>query len=120
MNYLNNKATISYAHSTFPIYVAVAPIVVVGDVFTLSAVQKLDRQWQLSETASYAHRSGGSGLNSVGYTSYRVGVDLYYWVTSIWSTALSYDYTNFSSEVVSSNISFDRHVITLSVKATWG
>jgi hypothetical protein len=119
MNFLNNSATISYSHSAFPAFAAKVPTIVVGDIFSLSATHKFGREWQLSEVASYAHRSGGSGLNSVAYTSYRVGVDLYYWVNSIWSTALSYDYTNFSSDLGTSNLSFDRQVITLSVKATW-
>lgn len=119
MNFLNNSATLSYSHSAFPSYMAVVPTVIVGDVFVLSAVHKIGRQWQLNETGSYGHRSGGSGINSVTYTTYRAGVDLYYWVNSIWSTALSYDYSNFSSDVGTSATSFDRQVITLSVRATW-
>ena len=120
MNFSNNSATISYGHSAFPSYVGVAPAIVVGDVFSLSAIQKLDRQWQLAETANYAHRSGGSGLSAVTFNSYRAGVDVYYWMTSIWSTALSFDYMKFNSEVGSVTNDFDRKVITLSVKAVWG
>ena len=121
MNFSNNSATISYLHSAFPSYVAVVPIVLVGEVFSLSAVQKLDRQWQLSEVVSYAHRSGGSGLSAVSFTSYRAGVDLYYWMTSIWSTALlSYEYMKFTSEFGSVTTETDRQAITLSVRATWG
>ena len=119
MNFLNNSATMSYSHSAFPSYMAVVPTVMIGDVFLLSAVHKIGRQWQLSETGSYGHRSGGSGINSVTYTTYRAGVDLYYWVNSIWSTALSYEYTNFNSDVGTSNSIVDRQVITLSVRATW-
>jgi hypothetical protein len=120
MNFSNNSATISYVRSAFPSYVAVVPTVLVGDVFSLSAVQKIDRQWQLAETANYAHRSGGSGLNSLTFNSYRAGVDLYYWMTSIWSTALSYDYMKFDSEFGSVKRDLDRHAITLSVRAVWG
>ena len=120
MNFSNNSATISYARSAFPSYVAVVPIVVVGDVYSLSAVQKLDRQWQLAETVNYAHRSGGSGLSSLTFNQYRAGVDLYYWMTSIWSTALSYDYQKFSSEHGSVTTDTDRQAITLSVRANWG
>jgi hypothetical protein len=120
MNFSNNRATISYARSAFPSVLGVVPTVVVADVFSLSAVQKLDRQWQLAETVNYAHRSGGSGLNSVTFNSYRAGVDLYYWVTSIWSTALSYDYNKFTSEFGSVTTDIDRQAITLTVRATWG
>ena len=120
MNFSNNSATISYSHSAFPSYVARAPIITIGDIFSLSAVQKLDRQWQLVETANYGHRSGGSGLNSLTFNSYRAGVDLYYWVTSIWSTALSYDYTKFTLESGSVTSDIDRQAITLSVRANWG
>ena len=78
MNFSNNSATLSYSHSAFPSFVGVAPIVVVGDVFSLSAVQKIDRQWQLAETANYAHRSGGSGLNTLTFDSYSASVDIYF------------------------------------------
>jgi len=120
MNFLNNSATISYSHSAFPMFIGRAPTVVVGNVFLLSAVQKIDRQWQLSEVVSYAHRSGGSGISAVSFTSYRAGVDIYYWVTSIWSTALSFDYMKFTLESGSVTSDIDREAITLSVRANWG
>ena len=78
MNFSINSTTISYSHSAFPSYVGVAPTVVVGEVFSLSAVQKIDRQWQLAETANYAHRSGGSGLNTLTFDSYSASVDIYF------------------------------------------
>ncbi|HEU0047121.1 MAG TPA: hypothetical protein VFQ43_05915, partial [Nitrososphaera sp.] len=120
MNFSNNSATLSYSHSAFPSFVGRVPIILVGEVFSLSAIQKIDRQWQLAETVNYSHRSGGSGLNALTFNSYRAGVDLYYWVTSIWSTALSYDYTKFNSEFGSVTNGVDRKVITLSVRAVWG
>jgi len=125
MNSLNNSATISYSRSAFPNIAGVTGAggtsggILIGDVFSLSAIQRIDRQWQLAETANYAHTSGGSGLNSLTYNSFVAGGDILYWMTSIWSTALSYNYTNFSSETGSSKTSFDRQVITLSVRATW-
>ena len=119
MNFPNNSATISYAHSAFP-SVAAVPIILVGDVFSLSAIQKIDRQWQLFESASYSRSTGGSGLNSLAFDTYFASIRLDYWVTSIWSTALSYDYLKFNSEFGSSKSNVDRQVITLSVRATWG
>ena len=83
MNFSNNSATLSYSHSAFPSFVGRVPIILVGEVFSLSAIQKIDRQWQLAETVNYSHRSGGSGLNALTFNSYRAGVDLYYWMTSI-------------------------------------
>ena len=119
MNSMNNSATITYARSAFP-SIAGVPIILVGDVFSLSAVQSIDRQWQLSESASYSHSAGGSGLNALTFDTYFASIGLDYWVTSIWSTALSYDYLNFSSELGLSNVNVDRQAITLSVRATWG
>jgi len=119
MNFLNNTATISYSRSAFPSFIG-AGEPLIGNVFSLSAVQQIDRQWQLAETANYAHSSGGSGLNATTFDTYFASVDLYYWVTRIWSTALSYDYIKFNSEFGSFKRDFDRHVITLSVRATWG
>jgi hypothetical protein len=118
MNFLNNSATISYSHSAFPNFIGGG--ILIGDVFSLSAVQNIDRQWQLTETANYLHSSGGSGLNALTRDSYFASVDIQYWVTRIWSTALSYDYLKFNTQFGSVKTDFDRHVITLSVRATWG
>ena len=118
MNFVNNIATVSYARSAIPSYLGTgAPLI--GNVISLSAVQKIDQQWEVSETANYSHSSGGSGLNAVTRDSYFASVNIDYWVTRIWSTALSYDYMNFASEFGSSKTSFDRHVVTLSIRATW-
>ena len=119
MNFLNNRATISYHRSAFPSFVGVG-VPMVGDVFLLSAIQTLDQQWQLAEFASYSHRSGGSGINAVTFDSYGASVDIYYWMTRIWSTALSFDYIKFNSEFGSVTSDFDRKAITLSVRAIWG
>lgn len=119
MNFLNNSATISYARSAFPSFQGSGEPLI-ADTFSLSAVQKIDRQWQLTESANYAHSSGGSGLNARTFDSYFASVDIQYWVTSIWSTALSYDYMKFDSQFGSFKNDFDRQVITLSVRATWG
>ena len=119
MNALNNSTTISYARSAFPSFVG-AEGVRIGDVFSLSAVQKIDRQWQLAEFASYAHTSTAGGLNALTYDSFSAGGDIQYWMTSIWSTSLSYHYSKFISESGSVKTDFDRHVMMLSVVASWG
>jgi hypothetical protein len=118
MNFLNNNATISYSHSAFPNFLTGQ--ILTGDVVSLSAVHKIDRQWQLAESANYAHTSGGNGLSAVTFDTYSTSVGLDYWVTSIWSTALSYDYIQFRSEFGLGRRDFDRHAITLSIRATWG
>jgi hypothetical protein len=119
MNFLNNRATISYVHSVFPSFTG-AGEPLIGDRFSLSAVQTIDRQWQLAETASYAHTSRAGGVNALIYDSFTGGGDIQYWMTSIWSTALSYNYTKFISESGSVKTDFDRHVIMLSIVASWG
>jgi len=119
MNFLNSRATISYSHSAFPSIAGLAPVILIGDVFSLSAVQEIDRQWQLVETASFALSSGGSGLNAVKYDSIFGGVDIQYRVTSIWSTALSYSYLKSNNEFGLSSYDFDRQTITFSIRATW-
>jgi hypothetical protein len=126
MNSLNNSATISYSHSAFPSIASVGVStsgtggVLIGDVFSLSAIQKIDRQWQLAESVSYAHTSGGSGPSVLTYDSIVAGGEIQYWMTSIWSTALSYGYTKFSSESGSVKTDIDRQFIMFSVRGTWG
>jgi hypothetical protein len=118
MNYSINTATISYAHTAFPNFYGGGGVLI-GDSFSLSAIQTIDRQWQLAETANYAHTSSGSGLNPLTYDSFSVGGDIQYWMTSTWSTALSYSYSKFNQETVATSTDFVRQVIMLSVKATW-
>jgi len=125
MNSLHNSATISYSHSAFPDFIGAGGIlggILIGDVFSLSAVQKIDRQWELAEMANYAHTSGGGSLSALTYDSIYAEGNIQYWVTSIWSTALSYSYTKFTTDSgsVKANVDRDRQVITLSVRATWG
>lgn len=126
MNSLNNTATLSYSHSAFPSIASVGAGasgtggVLIGDVFSLSAIQKIDRQWQLAESVSYAHTSGGIGPSVLTYDSLVAGGEIQYWMTSIWSTALNYSYTKFSSESGSVKTEIERQFIMFSVRATWG
>lgn len=117
MNYLINTATISYAHTAFPTFFGGG--VMIGDTFIVSAIQKIDRQWQLAETVSYTHSSSASGLNPQTFDSFVAGGDVQYWMTSNWSTGLSYSYSKFNSESGSTHRDFVRQLIMLSVKATW-
>jgi hypothetical protein len=122
MDSLKNAATISYSHTAFPNFTGaggVAGGILIGDVFSLSVIQKIDRQWQMAESASYVHTSGGSGLSPLTFDSFLAGGDIQYWVTSIWSTALSYSYAKFNQETGSTHRDFVRQVITISVRATW-
>ena len=118
LNTPSNLATISYARSAYPSFVGVG-VPVVSDTFLLSAIQKLSRHWELDENLSYAHASGGSGVDTIKYDSFFASMDLYYFITRIWSTGLSFDYMNFHQETGTTKSNFDRYVVTLSVKATW-
>ncbi|TKB74854.1 MAG: hypothetical protein E8D46_04680 [Nitrospira sp.] len=119
MNFLNNSATMSYARTAIPSFVD-AGEALIADRFSLAAIQRIGRQWQLAESASYVHTTRGGGLKAQTYDSFQAGGDIVYWVTGVWSTALSYNYTKFTSESGSVNTEFDRHVITLSIGASWG
>jgi hypothetical protein len=122
MNSANNSATISYARSAFPGFAGGG--VLIGDRVSLSAIQKINQQWQLSESASYMHssRAGvlGGGPILQTFDSYNAGGDIQYWMTSIWSASLNYNYTKFNQDSGSAKTGFDRHVIMLSVAASWG
>lgn len=117
MKFQTNSATISYSRAAFPsLGTAAQPIV--ANVFSLAAVQKLAQQWQIAETANYAHGSG-SGAGGLTYDTYFATVDIYYWVTPIWSTALSYDYMNYNTESGATTTAWSRQAITFSIRATW-
>jgi hypothetical protein len=118
LNTPNNVATLSYARSAFPSYAGVG-VPVTSDAFSLTAIQKFTAHWELNELASYTHASGGSGSTAISYNTYVAAVDLYYWVTRIWSIALSLDYMNFHTEFAGATNNFDRYAATISVKATW-
>ena len=116
MNFQNNSATISYLHSAFPSYVDTGEPLI-GDRFSLSAIQMIDRKWQLSETANYMHTTGGAGIER---NTYFASAGLNYWITGIWSTSLNYQYMyNSYSQSGSSSDNFDRHAIMFSVNTSW-
>jgi hypothetical protein len=118
LNTDNNSATLNYARSAFPSFVGIG-VPLISDVVTLSAIQRLALNWELNETAGFSHSSGGSGATTTKYETYFGGVDLYYWITRIWSVALSFDYMNYHTEFGTSKSFFDRYASTLSLKATF-
>jgi hypothetical protein len=118
LNTPNYNATISYVRSAYPSFVGVG-VPLVSDVVSVSAIQKLALNWELDETGGFSHASGESNGTAIAYNSYFAAVDLYYWISKMWSTALSFDYMNFNSEFGPSTSSFNRYAVTLSVKATW-
>ena len=99
MNTPNNIATISYARSAYPNFVGVGVPVIVGRCV-------IDRHPKACPTM-------GAGRNRELFACFGrlavqprshippilPAVDLYYWVTRIWSTALSFDYMNFELRV---------------------
>ena len=117
INTPNHIASLSYARSAFPSFVGVG-VPVIADTFSMSAIQKLALQWELNEAVGYSHSSGGSGPSAISFNSYFAGVDLYYWLTKMWATALSFDYMNYDSEFTGTHYQFDRYAVTLSLKAT--
>jgi hypothetical protein len=113
----NNSATIGYVRSAVPSFIGVG-VPVISDSVTLSAIQKLALNWELNESGGYSHSSGGSGPTAIEFNSFSAGIDLYYWITKMWSAALSFDYTNFDSTFGSSTQTLDRYAVTFGVKAT--
>ena len=118
MNFVNNSATMSYARTVVPSFVG-AGEPLVADRFSLSSVQKISRQWQVAESASYVHTTRAGGVNALTYDSIVAGGDIQYWLNSIWGTSLSYNYMKFISESGSVKTDFDRHVMMFSVIASW-
>ena len=118
MNFSNNSATLSYARTVVPSFVG-AGEPLIADRFSLSAVQKLSRQWQVTESGSYVHTTHAGGLNALTYDSIIATGDIQYWLNNIWGTSLSYSYMKFMSESGSVNTGFDRHVMMFSVIASW-
>ena len=68
--------------------------------------------------ANYSHLSG-TGSGGLSTHTYFASVDVYYWVTRVWSTVLSYDYMNYKTEFEGTTTAWDRHAVTFSVRATW-
>jgi hypothetical protein len=118
LNTPNNIATLSYGRSAYPNFYGVA-VPLVSDVVSVTAIQKLALQWELDETANFSYASGASGPTDVSFTTYSAAIDLYYYLTRRWATALSFDYMNFTSESGPAKTNFNRYAFTLSIKATW-
>ena len=123
MNFQNSNATLSYVRSIVPSFIG-AGEPLISDRVSLSSTQMVARQWRVAESVGYVHtsRAGGNtgGNNGLTFDSLFAGGDIQYWMTSIWAASLSYNYTKFTRESGSVNTDFDRHVIMLSVIASWG
>jgi hypothetical protein len=119
MNFPNSNATLSYARSIVPSFVG-AGEPQIADRLSLSATQMVARQWRVAESVSYVHTSRAGGNNGLTFDALIAGGDIQYWMTSIWAASLSYNYTKFTRESGSINTDFDRHVIMLSIIASWG
>ena len=118
----NNSATISYARSAYPRIQSTSTAGATGggdamivDMFSLSAIQNLSQQWQLTEGANY---SQGSSTN-LNYESISASVSSYYWMTRIWSLALSYDYMSYNTAFTTTGTAWARNAVTFSLRATW-
>lgn len=112
--------TLSYKRSAFP-SVFGQGVPVIGNMVSLTAIQRLSYDWQLVESANFSRNDGANDdQSSVRFTTYRGAIDLHYWITRIWSAALSYEYMRFNTEIGGGpSLQFDRHTATLGVKATW-
>ena len=119
MNFTNSNATLSYVRSVVPSFIGVGEPLI-SDRVSLSSTQMVARQWQLAQSVSYVHTSRAGSNNAQTFDALIAGGDIRYWMTSIWATSLSYNYTKFTRESGSVNTDFDRHVIMLSVIASWG
>jgi hypothetical protein len=119
MNFVNTRATIGYARSVFPNFLGV-PTQVVANVVSLSAVQQIGPQWQVTGGANYSQGSRTTeAANSIKFNSYGGSVDLVYMVTRIWTTALGYSYQRFDQDFGTTKNQFDRHVVMFSLRASW-
>ena len=115
--------TLSYSRYASPSVLESASPIIANTVL-LSASQRLGQDWQLAELGSFSLSTGAtpdtqSGVNKLEFTTYRAAIDLYYWVTSMWSIAVGYDYMRFDRESGRVSSQFDRHSVMLSLKAIW-
>lgn len=116
MNLPNNRATISYSRQAYP-SVSVSPVILIGDIVSMSAVQTITQQWQVAELVNYMRAAGGSGPSRLSYDSFSGSLDIYYWVSQVWSTAVSYEYMKYDTQLGSTKTNLDRQVFTISVRA---
>jgi len=115
--------TLSYSRSAAPSIMQSASPVIVNTIL-LSASQWLGKDWQLAEAGSFSQSTGAtsdtqSGVNKLQFTTYRSSIDLYYWVTNVWSVSFGYDYLRFHTEFSGVSSQFNRHTVMLGVRATW-
>ena len=112
------RATLNYARSAIPSFVGVATQII-ANVVSLSAIQQIGPQWELTGAANYSHSSGSSGDSSVKFESYGGSVGLTYLITRIWTAGLGYTYQRFDQQFGTTQSLIDRHVGMFSVRATW-
>ena len=117
-NLPSTVTTLSYSRTAFPSIQAVATALV-GDSISLTSVHKLSQSWHLAGSGSFIHSSGVSGSEALIFDTYLASADIYYWITPVWSAALSYDYWKFDSSFAAGRTQFDRHAATFAVRAAF-
>jgi hypothetical protein len=117
LNIGTTRGTLSYARSAFPGFTGV-PTQVVGDVVSLSVIQYMSPQWQLTGSANYSRSSGTNGTSAIKFDSYGGSVNLAYMITTMWTTALGYDYLRFDREFGAVRDQFDRHVVMFTLRVS--
>lgn len=113
----STTTTINYSRSVFPsFFIAAMPLV--SQVVSVSVSHQFTERLTGNGNVNYA-RNESTPDPVLTFDSYGVSGNLTYGITRTVSATVSYVYNQFKSDFFGSSFDFDRHAISLSLRAEW-
>jgi hypothetical protein len=110
---------LTYSRTVFPSFlINAAPLV--SQVVTASLSQVFSERLLTTVNLNYGHSEGATATSdSLSFDSYGAGLVTTYQLDRVWSVGGAYSFYHFANQFGAQSFQFDRHTLTLTVKAVW-
>jgi hypothetical protein len=111
-------AELHYSRSVFPSFFVVA-VPLLSQVITVSGTYGISGNLSATASANYAKNESTSGQIPLSFESYSTSLSLNYVITRSISAMASYTHSKFNQSFTGIDTSFNRNVVTLSLRGEW-
>jgi hypothetical protein len=111
-------AMLKYSRSVFPSFFVVA-VPLLSNVITASGTYLITGQLSATGSANYARNESTSGQTQLSFDSYSATAMLNYSITRTITAIASFTHSQFSQSFAGSDLTFNRNVVSLSLRGEW-
>ncbi|MBA3753830.1 MAG: outer membrane beta-barrel protein [Nitrospira sp.] len=111
-------AMLKYSRSVFPSFFVVA-VPLLSQVITLSGTYGLSSNLSITGSANYARNESTGGQVQLSFDSYSTSMSLNYTITRSISAIASFTHSQFTQSFIGNEFSFNRNVVSLSLRGEW-